>query len=519
MLQKSYFWFVVSIVLLTTVFLVWIVLHRIDEHNDYHHFMAFESITGVTNEVARLVEEHNHRVKLFARYQLDVIRAVAADPKDEKAYQTLKKQIEEFFPNHFAFTVANRNGIPLFEDFDGFVAESCQTDIKQFADEHIYHPYVHPNHNGYHFDVMSLYGDNEGVLFVSFHVDILGTILRSAQSPGHQLMLIYPSKQNLIEVVSDGARVHLQRNDYRLSLREEDRIIVQVPVIGTRWDAVDIHDEGLFREYESRLIIEASVIFAVFLLVGVVMVVRLRKEELQRERVESQKKEMMGVITHELRTPGAAVHGALQILKRNTEKTLSEESKSLLTLSLNNTQRLLTLVGDFLDLDKYESGQLSFDKSEHKLVDIVRKAIDNNQSYAEQFGVSFRVNDTTVDVVVHCDANRIEQVLANFLSNAAKYGGENDVIEVLINKPSSNTVRVSVIDHGEGVSEHIKDRIFEKFIMSNANRNAKVRSSGLGLSIAKAIIEKHDGHIDFRSESGKGSTFYFELPVVKTELA
>ena len=518
LLQKSYLWFVISIILLTALFLFWIVRNRIEEYKDYHHYIAFESITGVSNEVARFVEEHNHRVKLFARFQLDVIRAVVADPRNELAYQTLKKQIEEYFPNHFAFTVTSPDGVPLFEDFDGFVAESCQVDIKQFANEHIYHPYVHPNHNGYHFDVMSLFGDNEGVLFVSFHVDLLGTILRSAQSLGHRLMLIYPSRQNLIEVVSAGARIHLERNDYRLSKSEEDRIIVQVPVIGTRWDAVDVIEDGLFRRYENQLIFESVVIFVVLLLVGIVMVMRLRKEEVQRELAEIQKKEMMGVITHELRTPGAAVHGALQILKRNTERTLSDESKSLLALSLNNTQRLLTLIGDFLDLDKYESGKLSFDKADHKLVDIVRKTVEQNQSYAEQFDVNFRVNDTTVDVMVHCDANRIEQVLANFLSNAAKYGGENDVIEVLVNKPSANTVRVSVIDHGEGVAEDIKDKIFDKFIMSNASRNAKVRSSGLGLSIARAIIEKHDGQIDFSSEPGKGSTFYFELPVVKTEL-
>ena len=133
--------------------------------------------------------------------------------------------------------------------------------------------------------------------------------------------------------------------------------------------------------------------------------------------------------------------------------------------------------------------------------------------YARQFGVTFLLNDTTVGVKVHCDATRIEQVLANLLSNAAKYGATNDIIEILVNKPKPSVVRISVIDHGEGIPLDMQGKIFQKFVMVRSEKSGKVRSSGLGLSISKAIIDEHNGSIGFESQPGQGATFYFELPV------
>ena len=106
-------------------------------------------------------------------------------------------------------------------------------------------------------------------------------------------------------------------------------------------------------------------------------------------------------------------------------------------------------------------------------------------------------------------------MLANLLSNAAKYGAVNDVIEVQVSNPEPSMVRVSVIDHGEGVAPHIQEKVFEKFVMARTGKSGKVRSSGLGLSISKAIIEEHNGRIAFESRPGEGTTFYFNLPIVK----
>ena len=512
--RKAYFWFVVVIISLTAIFLMWSLSGRIEDHNEYHHFIAMESASGVADEVSRFVGERNRLVQVFADQHLDAIRAVAGAPQDEKYYQQLSRLIKEYFPGHFAFTVANSDGIPLFEDFDGLVADSCRADIKSFTEKQYYHPYIHPNYEGYHFDVMTNFGDGEGVLFISFRADILGAILRAAQTSGHQLMLTYPALSDLIEVISEGARNHIVRNDYRLSGQEKMRVLVNVPVPGTRWDAVDLSEPGLFSSYRDRLYREAVIIFTIFLIAGIVMVRRLRREELQRETLEMQKQELMGVISHEFRTPAAAIHGALELISRGTSGPINSDMKHLVDMASNNTLRLLTLVNDFLDIQKYESGKLNIDKRACELRPILDKAIKSNKIYADQFDVTFSLNDTTSGVKTNCDPIRIEQVLANLLSNAAKYGATNDVIEILVSKPNPETVRVSVIDHGEGIPEHIQERVFEKFVMARTEKNGKVRSSGLGLSISKAIIEQHGGHIAFETRRREGTTFYFELPIV-----
>ncbi|WP_455206886.1 sensor histidine kinase [Kaarinaea lacus] len=514
---KSYFWFVVMMVGLTAVFLLWITQGRIADYNDYHHFIAAESASGVTDEVSRFVGERNRLVQVFADQYLEVIRAVAKEPLNQLHYQRLAKLIKQYFPGHFAFTVASSDGVPLVEDFDGFVADSCRVDIRFFVEKRYYHPYIHPNYEGYHFDVMTNFGENEGVLFISFHADKLGSILRAAQTSGHKLMLIYPALNDLIEVVAEGARNRIVRDDYRMSEEEKSRILINIPVSGTRWYVVDLHDIGLFSNFQKKLYIEAAIIFLIFVVAGIVMVRRLREEELQRLLVEKQKQELMGVISHEFRTPAAAIHGALELITRGTSGPISEEVRRLIDIASSNTLQLLTLVNDFLDLQKYESGKLHMTRQVCELQPIVEKAVKNNKIYAEQFGVTFVFNNETDTLKIYCDAARIEQVLANLLSNAAKYGAANDVVEVKVTKPDINIVRVSVSDHGEGIAPHIQDKVFEKFVMARTGKSGKVRSSGLGLSISKAIIEEHDGNINFQTRAGEGTTFYFDLPIAKQE--
>lgn len=515
LIKKTYFWLVCAIICLLAIFLIWTQHKRVSEHKDYHDFIAMESVSAISEEVSRFVSERNRFVQVFADQHLELIRSVASNPADELLYNQLGKLIKEYFPNYFAFTVANSEGIPYFENFDGLVADSCRADIKSFAEKHYYYPYIHPNVEGYHFDVMTQYGNGEGVLFISFHVDNLGDILKAAQTPGHQLLLTYPALNNLIEVFSDGARNVITRHDYHMTNQELKRVLVNMPVSGTRWDAVDLAQPGLFREFRYQLFLESTIIFFIFLSAGAFMLYRLRKEEKQRSTVEKQKQELMGVISHEFRTPAAAIHNSLSLIGRKSEDVVNSELKNLVDIARNNTQRLLSLVNDFLDLQKMEAGKLEINKSVCELKPILDKALTNNQLYAEEFGVKFWLNDTTPGVKVNCDAVRLEQVMANLLSNAAKYGAQNDVIEVLVTSEVPDRVRVSVIDHGGGIPEHIQDKVFEKFIMARSEKSAKVRSSGLGLSISKAIIEEHGGIIDFETRVKEGTTFYFEIPVVE----
>lgn len=517
LLKKTYFWFVIIIICLLAAFLLWTQKERIDAHEEYHNYIALESVSAVSEEVSRFVSEQNRLVQVFAHQHLGAIRALAKQQYAERDYNRLRLLIKEYFPTHFAFTVANQDGIPYFENFDGLVAESCQADIRSFAEKKYYYPYIHPNAEGYHFDVMTNFGDNEGVLFVSFHVNNLGTILKAAETPGHQLMLTYPALNHLIEVFSEGARNLIIRDDYRLTDNEKKRLLVNLPVTGTRWDVVDLAEPGLFDNFRNQLYLESVTIFTVFLVVGVFMVYRLRKEEIHRETLEKQKHELMGVISHEFRTPAAAVHNSLSLISRKKGERINSDVMNLVDIASNNTHRLLSLVNDFLDLQKMESGKLEFNKRICQLKPIIDRAVANNKMYADQFGVTYWIKDSTESVRINCDPVRLEQVMANLLSNAAKYGANNDVIEILIAKPSTSTVRVSVVDHGNGIPEEIQERVFEKFVMARTRKSGKVRSSGLGLSISKAIIEEHGGTIGFETRNKEGTTFYFDLPLVSDQ--
>jgi signal transduction histidine kinase len=186
----------------------------------------------------------------------------------------------------------------------------------------------------------------------------------------------------------------------------------------------------------------------------------------------------------------------------------------------------MRLVNDFLDLQKIESGNLTIDQQPTKLSRVVSNAVVRNGLYAEQFAVSYKLQEPLVYDPVSCDAHRIGQVLTNFLSNAAKYGGKNDVIEISM-KRIGKRLRVSVCDHGPGIPAEFQAQVYDRFTtnhnaQNNKKKGSQVQSSGLGLSIAKAIIEQHNGQIGFdtvtesntNSPKNTGTCFWFELPVL-----
>jgi signal transduction histidine kinase len=265
--------------------------------------------------------------------------------------------------------------------------------------------------------------------------------------------------------------------------------------------------------YRNRLIAEATGIMSIFIVIGVAAVIRLRREEFHRELAERHKEELMSVISHELRTPASVVKSALDLVMAGDAGDISVDTRHYLGMAATNTSRLLLLVNDFLDLQKLESGHLPFNKSLEPISGIVRRAVDNNAIYAEQFGVSYQLNDMSENSTVNCDAHRIEQVLTNLLSNAAKYGGQNDIVNVTISRLDER-VKIEVTDHGSGIPREFQSRVFEKFAMAKQGDRKEVNSSGLGLSIAKAIVNQHGGTIGFTSEINKGTTFHFDLPLV-----
>lgn len=227
--------------------------------------------------------------------------------------------------------------------------------------------------------------------------------------------------------------------------------------------------------------------------------------------VDKMKDEFVSTVSHELRTPLTSIKGALGLMRTKTFGTLPAEMNKMLDIAYKNCDRLVLLINDILDIEKIEAGKMVFKFEPVDIISILKNAVAANQAYADQFGVTFLLETGLEHVWIRADEGRIMQVLANLLSNAAKFSPENGDANIYIER-RERMVRISVEDHGPGIHEDFRLRIFEKFSQSDSSDRRKVSGTGLGLSIARAIVERHGGHIDFDTELGKGSTFYFEIP-------
>jgi PAS domain S-box-containing protein len=236
----------------------------------------------------------------------------------------------------------------------------------------------------------------------------------------------------------------------------------------------------------------------------------------ERKAMERMKDEFISTVSHELRTPLTSIQGALGLILGGAAGDLPEKSIKLLTIANNNCKRLVRLINDILDLEKFESGKMAFDIKPIEIMPLVAHCIELNQAYADEFGVTFVVTYEQAGAVVLADSDRFTQVLTNLLSNAAKFshrGGQVDVATSIIKQ----RLRLSVTDYGTGIKEEFRDQIFKKFTQEDSTNTRQKGGTGLGLSISKAIIEKLGGIIDYESEPDKKTTFFIELPLYRDE--
>ena len=194
-------------------------------------------------------------------------------------------------------------------------------------------------------------------------------------------------------------------------------------------------------------------------------------------------------------------------------KDLPEKASRLIDIAHKNSERLTLLINDILDIDKIESGQMRFDMKREDLSELLTQAVEVNQPYAEKLGVVFKETEIDPELKVSVDAARFSQVLANLLSNAAKFSNRGDEVEISASR-TGKRVRISVKDYGAGISEDFRPEIFGKFSQGDSSSTRVKGGSGLGLHISKQIVERMGGEIGFETELDKGTTFWFELPLL-----
>ena len=233
-----------------------------------------------------------------------------------------------------------------------------------------------------------------------------------------------------------------------------------------------------------------------------------------RIEAEQTKEDVVAIVSHELRTPMTAIKGALELILggvTNDDPALAQE---LLQMAAENTRRLSALVDDLLDVRKLTSGNISVDFKPCDLAALVIRtvALQNPAAQARSIKLECTVNGPLPTIV---DEGRIQQVILNLISNALKHtppGGRVRVVGEIV----EDCVRVSVTDDGPGVPEEFRDRIFQRFAQADSSSTRNNSGTGLGLFIAKTLVEIHGGRLAYGDSEDAGAVFYFELPQQKS---
>ncbi len=242
----------------------------------------------------------------------------------------------------------------------------------------------------------------------------------------------------------------------------------------------------------------------------------LRTED---EELEHLKKEFISTISHELRTPLTAIKGALGLALGGAAGPIAPQMRELLELAEKNTDRLIALINDILDMFRLETRRLPLRAEPVSLEDSIQHEVSRNWEAAQRNNVRLETQIEPNLPAGNGDRVRLEQALDNLLSNAIKFSPPGGIVLVAARKVVENGaafVEVSVRDHGKGISPEAQKRIFSKFAQAEDTLTREHQGSGLGLALTKAIVDLHGGRIWCESTPGKGSTFFFTVPAATT---
>ncbi len=232
-----------------------------------------------------------------------------------------------------------------------------------------------------------------------------------------------------------------------------------------------------------------------------------------RKHAERMKSEFVSTVSHELRTPLTSIGGSLALLAGGAVGKLEDRAARLVTIAHSNCERLIRLINDLLDIEKIESGKMSFDMRRLMIGPLVHRTVTANRQFANDHEVSLEIGLPPWPQCVIGDPDRLEQVLTNLVSNAIKYSPLGETVYVTTNQ-SGGTVRIEVCDRGSGVPEDFRERIFSKFAMADSSDARTRGGTGLGLTIVREIAARHGGSAGFADRDGGGSVFYLELPLL-----
>ncbi|MBY0357462.1 MAG: response regulator [Candidatus Obscuribacterales bacterium] len=232
-----------------------------------------------------------------------------------------------------------------------------------------------------------------------------------------------------------------------------------------------------------------------------------------RKQLEQQVRHFYSMITHELRTPLTAIKGSLRLIEGGLAGDISNKAKDLVTMAVTESDRLIALINDILDITKIESGRLEINVSDLDPTELVRHTVNNMQSLADSASIKIITELNTNGTKVVGDRSRILQVLTNLLGNALKFSPTNSTILIRTLPADSNRLRFEIVDQGPGIAADKLNLLFKPFQQISSTSSHSIGGTGLGLHTCQLLIERQGGAIGVESEIGKGSNFWFELPL------
>ena len=258
------------------------------------------------------------------------------------------------------------------------------------------------------------------------------------------------------------------------------------------------------------------------------------KDISQRREVERLKDEFISVVSHELRTPLTSIRGSLGLLAGGVLQTRPEQAQRMLQIAINNSDRLIRLINNILDIERIESGEVQMNKQICDVANLIHSAIEVIRDIAQKAGINLSVD--SVSARIWADPDRIIQVLTNLLSNAIKFSPSGSTVWLTaevkeakispqqqgnLNFSNSSTpyILFQVRDQGRGIPADKLESIFGRFQQVDASDSRKKGGTGLGLAICRSIIQQHCGFIWAQSTENEGSTFYCQIPLSQEEEA
>ena len=229
----------------------------------------------------------------------------------------------------------------------------------------------------------------------------------------------------------------------------------------------------------------------------------------EKQQVEHMKSVFVATVSHELRTPLTSIRGALAILDDSAGAELSSSGRRLLDIAQTNSDRLIELVNDILDLERIETGRLEFAFSKESALELMEEAQSQIMPYAARLGIKTELRTPEgEDLMVWCDRGRIGQVFSNLVSNACKFSKSGDTVTIEARK-EGNLVKFMVRDQGKGVPDSFRGNIFKPFSQADGTDTREKGGTGLGLSIAKQLVERMGGDIGYESVPNVETIFWF----------